>query len=117
MTQLYYLPDENRVITRTGLETEIEMIGGEYPVYIDSLIDDMIDAGSAVELSADDPKAADAEPEERTILVAKLFAEMICHIDVMAEHDDDEWKLLEELRESDDSILEYYKYFYELQDV
>lgn len=117
MTQLYYLPDENRVITRTGLEKEIEMIGGEYPVYIDSLIEEMIDAGMVVELSADDPKAAAAEPEERTILVAKLFAEMICHIDVMAEWGDDETALLEELRESDDDILEYYKNFYELQDV
>lgn len=115
MTQLYYLPNEDRVITRTGLETEIECIGHEYCA--SWIIDDMIDAGIAVELSADDPKAADAEPEERTVLVAKLFAEMICHIDVMAEWEDDEMALLEELRESDDSILEYYKYFYELQDV
>lgn len=115
MTQLYYLPNEDRVITRNGLVAEIEYIGSEYCG--EWIIDDLIDAGSIIELSADDPKAADAEPEERTILVAKLFAEMICHIDVMAEWEDDEMALLEELRESDDDILEYYKNFYELQDV
>ncbi len=115
MSQLYYLPNEDRTITRTGLETEIEYIGHEYCA--SWIIDDMINAGAIVELSPDDPKAAAAEPEERTILVAKLFAEMICHIDVMAEWEDDEMALLEELRESDDDILKYYKNFYELQDV
>lgn len=115
MAQLYYLPNEDRIITRTGLETEIEYIGHEYCA--SWIIDDMIDAGMVVELSADDPKAADAEPETRTVLIAKLFAEMICHIDVMAEYGDDEMALLEDLRESDDDILEYYKNFYELQDV
>ena len=112
MTKLYYLPDENRVITAAGLAAEIEYIGGEYPCYIETVIDDMIDAGCLEELSPDDPRCKDAEPEERTVLIAQLFAEMSCQICVMAEHEDDDMKLLEELRESDDSILEYYKDFY-----
>lgn len=112
-TQLYFLPEENRTITRNGLAAEIEFIGHEYPCFIDTVIDDMVDNGLAIAIDQADPKAATAEPEARTILVAQLFSEMICHIDVMAEYGDDEQALLEELRESDDSILEYYKYFYE----
>ena len=112
MTKLYYLPDENRVITAAGLAAEIEYIGGEYPCYIETVIDDMIDAGCLEELSPDDPRCKDAEPEERTILIAQLFAEMSCQIGVMAEWGDDDAALLDELRQSDDEILEYYKYFY-----
>lgn len=112
MEKLYYLPNEDRVITAAGLAAEIEYIGHEYPVFVESIIDDMIDAGCLVELSSEDPRSAAAEPEERTVLVARLFAEMSCQLCVMAEWGDDDDALLEELRNSDDDILEYYKDFY-----
>lgn len=112
MSKLYFITHENRVITAAGLAAEIEYIGGEYPCYIETVIDDMIDAGFLEELSPDDPRRKDAEPEERTVLVAQLFAEMSCQICVMAEWEDDDTALLDSLRESDDAILEYYKDFY-----
>lgn len=109
MTQLYYLPEEERTITRAGLEAEIEYIAGIYPAFIETMISDMLDSGLAVEIQPGDQRAAFAEPEERTIINAQLFAEMSTDMGVMAEWADDDAALLEEIRTADDEILKIYK--------
>lgn len=111
-TQLYFLPDVNRTITRNGLAAEIEFIAREYPCFIDTVIDDMVDYGFAIPIDQADPKAATAEPEQRTILTAQLFSEMSNNEIAMAYFENDETALLETLRESDDATLEYYKDIY-----
>lgn len=100
--QLFYLPGEDRTITRAGLEAEIEYIGREYWTNIDIIIDDMLGCGLAEEIQPGDPRAAFAEPEARTVLIAELF-------DAMSDEADDETELLEDLRKADQETLNRYR--------
>lgn len=107
--QLYYLPGEDRVITRGGLAAEIEYIGREYAAHVDVIIDDMVADGLAVEIRPGDHRATFAEPESRTVLIAELFAAMSADLGVMAEQEEGEAGLLDELRTADEDILKVYQ--------
>lgn len=72
MAQLFYIPAEDRVITRAGLAAEVEYIGGEY--FVDCVIDDLLDTGMVVKLSRRDTRRFKAEDETRTVTIAQLFS-------------------------------------------